>query len=109
MTKKTRRRFRPEDKEQAVARPSVTPPIFETGKQRCRAPRIHADLRARGQRVSRKTVAALMKEKGVHPPRRTRRSPRTTDGRHSFAIAPDLLRRTFKVMAPDTAWLADVS
>ncbi len=33
----------------------------------------------------------------------------TTDSHHSVAIAPNLLVRNFKIMAPDTVWLADVS
>ena len=83
--------------------------IFEDSKQRYGAPRIHAELRDRGSRVSRKTVAKLMKQNGIHPPRRKRRMPMTTDSRHSFAIAPNLLHRNFKIMAPDTVWLADIS
>jgi transposase InsO family protein len=83
--------------------------IFEESKQRYGAPRIHADLRDRGHRVSRKTVAKLMKLRGIHPPRRKRRMPKTTDSRHSFGIEPNLLSRNFKIMAPDTVWLADIS
>ena len=83
--------------------------IFEASKRRYGAPRIHAELRALAHRVSRKTVAKLMKQNGIHPPRRKRRSPMITDSRHSFAIAPNLLRRNFKIMVPDTVWLADIS
>ncbi len=83
--------------------------IFETSKQRYGAPRIHAELRALGHRVSRKMVAKLMKQSVIHPPRRKRRMPVTTDSRHSFAIAPNLLRRNLKIMVPDTVWLADIS
>lgn len=35
--------------------------------------------------------------------------PKTTDSRHSFGIEPNLLSRNFKIMAPDTVWLADIS
>jgi putative transposase len=83
--------------------------IFEDSKQRYGAPRIQAELRNRGHSVSRKTVAKLMKLRGIHPPRRKRRMPVTTDSRHSFAIAPNLLNRNFKIMVPDTVWLADIS
>lgn len=83
--------------------------IFEESKQRYGAPRIHAELRDRGHRVSRKTVAKLMKKRGIRPPRRKRRLPMTTDSRHSYGIAPNLLDRNFTVMAPDTVWLADIS
>ena len=83
--------------------------IFESSKQRYGAPRIHAELRGRGYRVSRKTVAKLMKQHGIRPPRRKRRMPMTTDSRHSYGIAPNLLDRNFRTMAPDTVWLADIS
>ena len=33
----------------------------------------------------------------------------TTDSRHSFAIAPNLLNRNFKITGPDTVRLADIS
>ena len=58
--------------------------IFEDGKQRYGAPRIHAELRDRSHRVSRKTVARLVKEPGIRPPRRKRRMPMTTDRRHGY-------------------------
>ena len=83
--------------------------IFEGSKQRYGAPRIHAELQDRGHRISRKTVARLMKLHGLRPPRRKRRMPMTTDSRHTHAIAPNLLDRQFKIMAANTVWLADLS
>ena len=82
--------------------------IFEDGKQRYGAPGIHAELRDRGHRVSRKTVARPVKETGIRPPRRKRRMPMTTDRRHGYGIAPNLLDRNFAITAPDTVWLADI-
>lgn len=83
--------------------------IFEESKQRYGAPRIHAELRARDHRVSRKLVAKLMKENDIRPPMRKRRMPMTTDSRHGYGIAPNLLGRNFETTAPDTIWLADIS
>jgi transposase InsO family protein len=83
--------------------------IFEGSKQRYGAPRIHAELQGRGHRISKKTVAKLMKMRGLRPPRRKRRMPMTTDSRHTHAIAPNLLDRHFKIMAANTVWLADLS
>ncbi|MEL6218309.1 MAG: IS3 family transposase [Pseudomonadota bacterium] len=91
--------------------------IFETSKQRYGAPRIHAELRDQGHRVSRKLVAKLMTSRrdgreasnGIRPPRRKRRMPMTTDSRHGYGIAPNLLDRNFQIAAPDTVWLADIS
>src|SRR5512132_3387949 len=83
--------------------------IFEASRQRYGAPRVHADLQARGRRISKRTVAKLMKENGMRPPRGKRRVPITTDSRHAHAVAPNLLDRNFEIAVPDTVWLADVS
>jgi putative transposase len=83
--------------------------IFEKSKGRYGAPRIHAELLAQGLRIARKTVAKLMRENNIRPPRRRRRVPRTTDSRHSLGIAPNLLKRNFDADAPDRVWLADIS
>ena len=61
------------------------------------------------RQISKKTVAKLMKLNSIRPPRRKRRMPMTTDGRHPYGIAPNLLDRNFKIATPDTVWLADVS
>lgn len=83
--------------------------IFEESKKRYGAPRIHAELRDRGRRVSRKTVAKLMKRHAIRPPRRKRRLPMTTDSRHGYGIAPNLLERNFSIATPDSVWLADIT
>lgn len=83
--------------------------IFDGSRQRYGAPRIHAELLSQGLRISRKTVAKIMKDNGITPPRRGRRVPRTTDSRHTLGIAPNLLKRNFQARTPDTVWLADIS
>jgi transposase InsO family protein len=83
--------------------------VFKASKQRYGAPRIHAELRDRGQSVSKRMIAKLMKENGIRPPRSRRRVPITTDSRHAHAVAPNLLDRNFEVLKPDTVWLADIS
>jgi transposase InsO family protein len=71
------------------------------------APRIHADLQARQQRVSRKRVARLMRQAGLvgRPPRRFRR---TTDPDEQAQVQ-DLVQRQFTAMAPDQKWFADIT
>ncbi|RKH46942.1 hypothetical protein D7X12_04215 [Corallococcus sicarius] len=46
------------------------------------APRVHAELKARGQRVARKRVARLLRQQGLRA-RRRRNFVRTTDSAHS--------------------------
>jgi transposase InsO family protein len=70
------------------------------------APRIHAELRARGQQVSRKRVARLMRAAGLvgRPPRRFRRT--TVADRQ--VQAEDLVQRQFVATAPDQLWFGDI-
>src|SRR4051794_6126816 len=73
------------------------------------APRIHAELRAEGQSVSRKRVERVMRRHGIraHTPRRYRVC--TTDSNHSFPVAANLLDRNFTAEKPDQVWLADIT
>jgi putative transposase len=71
-------------------------------------PRIHAELRHRGVRVSRKRVARLMREAGLSGMVR-RRKGRTTIRVPGVATAPDLVRRDFAPAAPNRLWVADLT
>ncbi len=58
--------------------------------------------------MSRKRVARLMRELGLEG-RRKRRFRATTDSRHRFPVAPNVLMRDFDVAAPNTAWVTDIT
>ncbi len=64
------------------------------------APRIHAELAARGIQVGRKRVARLMRSAGLQGV--SRRKPfRTTVRDETARPAPDLVDRQFQVAGPD--------
>jgi putative transposase len=72
------------------------------------APRIQAELRARGVAVGRKRVAHLMRRLGLQGVSR-RGKRRTTTPDPAAAPAPDLVRRQFSAERPDQTWLADIT
>ena len=72
------------------------------------SPRVLRDLRDLGRRVSRKRVARLMRELGLVA-RRRRRFQATTDSKHVFPVAANVLMRNFEVSAPNTAWVTDIT
>jgi len=72
------------------------------------APRIHAELRAEGERVSRKRVARLMKARGLEGASR-RNGYRTTSRDEAARPAPDLVEREFTAEAPNRLWVADIT
>ena len=82
--------------------------IHAESRQRYGSPRIHAELRARGCRAGRKRVARLMRARGLAA-RRRRRFRVTTQSRHRFPIAPNLLARQFERAVPNHAWVTDIT
>jgi len=82
--------------------------IHTESQQRYGSPRIHAELADRGRRTSRKRVARLMRAQGLAA-RRRRRFRVTTDSRHAFPVAPNLLARQFESAEPDLAWVTDIT
>jgi putative transposase len=110
----------------AVAREAAPPSAHAVADERLRvhvraahrksrgrygAPRVHEELKARGERVARKRVARLMREDGLIG-RRRRKFVRTTDANHAEPVAPNLLARRFNLddhPVPDRAWCGDLT
>jgi transposase InsO family protein len=72
------------------------------------SPRIHAALQQAGVRCSRKRVARLMREAGIHSQRRVHRRVHTTDSDHRRPVAPNVLQRDFSASAPNQKWVGDI-
>lgn len=73
------------------------------------APRIHAELQARGIRVGHNRVARLMRVAGLRGKIVRRRRPVTTTAEPSHAVAPNRLARQFTAVRPNTVWLTDIT
>ena len=70
------------------------------------SPRITADLREAGWRVSENTVAALMREQGLAARRKKKRKATTRPGKGRWR-APDLVKRDFPAQKINTRWYGD--
>ena len=70
------------------------------------SPRITADLREAGWRVSENTVAQLMREQGLAARRKKRRKSATRPGRGRWR-APDLVKRDFPAAGINLKWYGD--
>jgi putative transposase len=74
------------------------------------SPRVYAALRAHGRKAGRGRIERLMRRHGVRGLIAKRRSVQTTDSRHPFPIAPNLLDRNFSAISkPNEVWLADLT
>jgi transposase InsO family protein len=80
--------------------------LFRLHGGRYGSPRITADLRDAGWRVSQNTVAALMREQHLAARRKKRRKATTRPGRGRWR-APDLVRRDFPASKLNCKWYGD--
>ena len=72
-------------------------------------PRIHAALKAEGERVGQKRVGRLMTGLGLQGVTRRRWRTATTRRDAEARPAPDLVRRDFSASGPDRLWVADIT
>jgi transposase InsO family protein len=82
--------------------------IHAQSRQTYGSPRVHAELLARGFSASKNRVARLMRAENIQSRRKKKRQV-TTNSRHAYPIAPNLLQRDFQAAAPNEKWLADIT
>jgi putative transposase len=80
--------------------------LFGVHEGKYGSPRITADLRDAGWRVSENTVAALMRELGLAARRKKRRRGTTRPGKGRWR-APDLVKRDFPASQINRKWFGD--
>jgi len=82
--------------------------IYDSSKGRYGSPKITEELQDRGRNVSKNRVARRMRDAGLRS--KVRRKYRvTTDSKHHFPVAPNLLERNFTAEAPDKVWVSDIT
>jgi putative transposase len=104
-------RSRPESRRSAANRHLIDDikRVHRDTSGRYGSPRIHVELKAQGRGVSRGRIERLMRHHGVRAIMARPRRVRTTDSRHDFPIAPNLLDRNFTAAALNRIWLADIT
>lgn len=82
--------------------------VFDWSRNTYGYRRIHAALIGQGFGCGRNRVARLMRLAGLKG-RRRRRYKITTQSRHNWPVAPNLLSRNFLATAPNQKWLSDIT
>lgn len=72
------------------------------------SPRVYRVLKGMGERCSKSTVERLMRQNGIRSKMR-RKFRATTNSKHSFPVAPDLVKRDFSASAPNQLWCTDIT
>jgi transposase InsO family protein len=82
--------------------------IFQDSGQSYGSPRMVEELRSLGHTVSRPRTARIMNAAGLQA-KRKRKFKATTDSRHKYPIAPNLLNQDFSALAPAKVWVSDIT
>jgi putative transposase len=82
--------------------------IFPSHQGREGSPRLHAELKDQGKRISRKRVARLMREAGLCAKGKRRRVV-TTRRDASHPGAPNLFHRDFTATEPNKKWATEIT
>lgn len=72
------------------------------------SPRIHQELKARGIPVSRPRIARIMRSSGLRA-NASRKFVATTDSKHKYPIAQNILNRKFNVVKKAQVWVSDIT
>jgi len=72
------------------------------------SPRVYAQLKKQGIACNQKTVAKYMRQEGLKGQRKYRRVV-TTNSKHDFPVAPNLLNREFQAERPNQKWVSDIT
>ncbi len=83
--------------------------IHQESRQTYGAPRLHAAVAARGERIGRKRIVRLMRVAGLVGVSRRRAVPRTTTADPAAVPAANVLQRQFSAAAPDRCWVGDIT
>jgi transposase InsO family protein len=82
--------------------------IFNESKGSYGSRRVLKKLQSEGHQLGRYKVRRLMRDLGLRPKRR-RRYKLTTDSRHSYPVAANVLDRKFDVAEANRVWAADIT
>jgi transposase InsO family protein len=82
--------------------------IFNESRQSYGSRRIVKQLQDEGYQIGRFKVRRIMRQMGLKA-KTPKRFKLTTNSKHSFPVADNILNRQFDVEAPNKAWTADIS
>ena len=82
--------------------------VYQKSRRAYGYPRVTEQLAKEGISCSRNRVARLMSRNGIVA-KTKRKFKATTDSKHSFPVAENLLKQKFNTDKPNQLWVADIS
>jgi len=82
--------------------------IYEASHGIYGSPRITEELRAEGRNVSQNRIARMMRAAGIRAIK-PKRFIATTDSKHNYPVAPNVLDQEFQATRPGEIWVSDIT
>lgn len=100
---------KPTEREKEKARLTrVIREVFFNSKRTYGSPRVYLKLKKMGYSVSKNQVAAIMMKESLRSIVKKKHVV-TTDSKHNYPVAPNLLNRNFMVAGPGRVWVSDLT
>ena len=87
---------------------SLITEIFNSQRDGCGTRAIKKALSRQGYLISRRRIGRLMKQAGLRC-KTIKKFKATTDSKHNYPVAPNLLDRVFTVSKPNRVWVGDIT
>ena len=82
--------------------------LHEKSKKRSGSPKIYRALKKSGKACGKNRVVRLMKENGIRC-KYAKKFKATTNSKHDYPVAANILKQRFVVFMPNVAWVADIT
>ncbi len=100
---------KPTEREMKKARLTrVIRDIFFNSKRTYGSPKIYLKMKRMGYNISKNQVAAIMRKEGLRSVVKKKHVV-TTDAKHNYPVAPNLLNQNFMVTGPGQVWVSDLT
>ena len=83
--------------------------IYHENKGRYGSPKITAELKSKGFKVSGARVARIMRSEGLKSIIKKKYKVSTTNSKHNYPVSPNHLKRNFKALNPGQVWVSDIT
>jgi transposase InsO family protein len=83
--------------------------VHEASRRVYGSPRVYRELSKHGVTACRNTVAKVMRDEKIVSRMRRKWRAKTTDSKHAYPVAPNLIERDFRAAGPNLLWLGDIT
>ena len=83
--------------------------VHQESRETYGSPRVYQELKSQGFKLCENTIAKWMNQEGIRSKTSRKFVLKTTDSKHDYPVAKNVLNRDFKADAPNQKWVVDIT